>query len=888
MNLKQNSNENEPILNDNRSETFENLTRQQAVIQIATQALLNSNLTQLIQETIELVKNLFKVEYGEILQADINKRQLIIKAGVGWSQDYFLQTTRKIGSGSFSEFVLNRMSEPTIITDFKSENRFKKNEEFLLNGIVSGLSIPIPGKEQPYGIISVFSTKPRTFSKTEQNFFQKIADLLALVVDHNKIESSLLTSQKQLAVILEGIGEGVTAQKSDGHIIYANKMAARLLGFSHQEQLLSSQMQDLTSKVQIFDEEGEIITNEKMPFMTVFSNHREVSGIYRIQVKSNGIERWFIITSSPVYDSFNQTQLAINIFQDITRIKNSEYDQKFLAELSALLARAITFNEVLKSVADMAAKYISDWCIVQLSEIDGKEMNLAFAHHDPQKEILIKDLQKKILYDKEKISGIYDRIKTDEGVFYSEINNDDLKELTCDQELFRIINSLGLHSALILPMIARGKTLGVITLVWAESHNTYGEREIEFGKDLAQRAALAIDNVRLYQRELLLNDELENKVHIRTAQLEKINKKLQIEILERKQAEQDLEKSRALFSDLYNLSPDAIFLVNGEGKIVRVNSQGAVIFGYQQNELEMKSIELLLPDSMRTDHIEHRMYFHKTPSRKVMGKGAELYGRRKSGEQFPVDVLLNPVKIGEDRLVISVVRDITEQKRTQVELEEVQHRLLDSQESERLMLAQELHDGTIQELFSINFQLAEIKNDVASTGDLETLKKINEASEMTQNVIQGLRNISRDLRPPALAPFGLEQALYSHLERFQELHPDLDIHTELEADGQRLEKNLRLILFRIYQNAVSNVARHAQAQKLWVRFKFEERKITLEIQDDGKGFDVPERWVEFVREGHLGLVGIRERVEAINGKLTIDSEPGKGTLIRVDVPLDHN
>jgi signal transduction histidine kinase len=92
-------------------------------------------------------------------------------------------------------------------------------------------------------------------------------------------------------------------------------------------------------------------------------------------------------------------------------------------------------------------------------------------------------------------------------------------------------------------------------------------------------------------------------------------------------------------------------------------------------------------------------------------------------------------------------------------------------------------------------------------------------------------------------------------------------------------------MFRIYQNAVSNVARHAETEKLWVRFDLTDQWVTLEVEDNGKGFNIPGRWVELVRQGHLGLVGIRERVEAIGGKLTIVSSPGKGTLIRVAVPL---
>jgi two-component system sensor histidine kinase UhpB len=268
-----------------------------------------------------------------------------------------------------------------------------------------------------------------------------------------------------------------------------------------------------------------------------------------------------------------------------------------------------------------------------------------------------------------------------------------------------------------------------------------------------------------------------------------------------------------------------------------------------------------------------------------MGSNLELFARKKSGDEFPVDVMLSPVKIGDEWLVISSVRDMTEQKRIQAELAEVQHRLIDSQEAERLMLAQELHDGMIQELFSINFQLSEVEKDLEQAGLEAISRKIQISSEMTQQVVQGLRGISRNLRPPALAPFGLEQAIYSHMEHFQEIHPELTVHLDLTPDGDLLADRQRLVLFRIYQNGVSNVTRHAEANNLWITLDFDDDRIILEMKDDGKGLAMPINWIKLAREGHLGLVGTRERVEAINGKLTIKSAPGEGTLIRVVVPF---
>jgi signal transduction histidine kinase len=103
-------------------------------------------------------------------------------------------------------------------------------------------------------------------------------------------------------------------------------------------------------------------------------------------------------------------------------------------------------------------------------------------------------------------------------------------------------------------------------------------------------------------------------------------------------------------------------------------------------------------------------------------------------------------------------------------------------------------------------------------------------------------------------------------------------------DGQALPEQVRLALFRIYQQALNNVVRHAQASLVSIRFELDAQQTLLQIQDDGRGFEVPKRWIELVRRGHLGLVGIVERAEAIGGRLEVVSTPGEGSLVRVVVP----
>jgi signal transduction histidine kinase len=203
-------------------------------------------------------------------------------------------------------------------------------------------------------------------------------------------------------------------------------------------------------------------------------------------------------------------------------------------------------------------------------------------------------------------------------------------------------------------------------------------------------------------------------------------------------------------------------------------------------------------------------------------------------------------------------------------------------EVERLGVAQELHDGPMQEIYGLMYRISLVKDITDDPGlgaeidfTLDKLKEINDE----------LRNITRELRPTTLTPFGLEKAIREHSDRFDQEHPELSLSLDLMADGTRLPEHMRLTLFRIYQIAVTNVIRHAQAKNVSVRFSFDEDTIQLEIEDDGKGFEAPKRLRTLAAKGHFGLPGAAERAEAIGGKLEVVSAPGRGTRLQVTAPL---
>jgi signal transduction histidine kinase len=215
------------------------------------------------------------------------------------------------------------------------------------------------------------------------------------------------------------------------------------------------------------------------------------------------------------------------------------------------------------------------------------------------------------------------------------------------------------------------------------------------------------------------------------------------------------------------------------------------------------------------------------------------------------------------------------------ELEEVKSRMLESRERERLRLAQELHDVPIQDLYGLIYQLDDLK-DFIQEEDGKTI--LDDFHHTINRIINTLRTMCGELRPPSLSPFGLEVAIRDHVEKFREQNPGIEIHMNLMRDQQVLSDSLRLSLFRIYQQAIANVARHANATEVFIRFRWDEEAIVLEIEDNGIGFELPQQWIEFVRQEHFGLMGVAERVESMHGRLEVISAPGSGTLIRAGVP----
>ena len=201
------------------------------------------------------------------------------------------------------------------------------------------------------------------------------------------------------------------------------------------------------------------------------------------------------------------------------------------------------------------------------------------------------------------------------------------------------------------------------------------------------------------------------------------------------------------------------------------------------------------------------------------------------------------------------------------------------QEEERRRLARDLHDDTIQSLIALNqqIQLAQM-----AAPDEATTTRLTTMQQMAEHIVGDLRRLTRDLRPIYLEDLGLVPAL-EMLARDMGRVMELPVLFEKTGRQRRLETDVELALYRIAQEALSNVARHAQAMRVDVNLHFDANEVNLQVRDNGQGFVVPESPAEMAPTGHFGLLGVQERAEAIGARLQIESEPGLGTSLRVSL-----
>jgi signal transduction histidine kinase len=242
-----------------------------------------------------------------------------------------------------------------------------------------------------------------------------------------------------------------------------------------------------------------------------------------------------------------------------------------------------------------------------------------------------------------------------------------------------------------------------------------------------------------------------------------------------------------------------------------------------------------------------------------------------------LQVLANQVAVAIDN-----ARLFTTVQASEATMRDLSLRLLKVQEEERRRIAQALHDelGQLLTALKIDVDLARRKLPDSATSSLQ---RLDEASVLTDEVMTKIRALTIELRPPVLDDLGIVPTLRWYLERVAQ-RTNLQVQLEVPQMSTRLQPQIETAIYRTVQEGLTNVIRHAQATQVWVRLKYSADQLTVSIEDNGRGFD-SRIWLEGEpAQQTLGLIGIKERAMLLGGRLSILSQPGQGTQIKLELP----
>ena len=511
----------------------------------------------------------------------------------------------------------------------------------------------------------------------------------------------------------------------------------------------------------------------------------------------------------------------------------------FLAEASELLASSLDYNHTLKQVAQLSVPGLADWCAIDMVGPNGEIERLGVAHEDPAKVRWAYELQDRYPPDPDAPTGVPQVLRTGKPEFFPELPQELLDEaIGDDEELRRIIDELGLKSTICVPLVARNRTLGALTLIAAETHPPYTEADLALAVELARRAAVAVDNARLYR-----------------------------------EAERGADAARALA-----YVADGVALIDTSGSVLHWNPAAASITGVAEEEALGRQVSEVVPawDAL-TSHVP------------LVPPG---------GDARPVTV---PIVLGGRERWVSVsgvdfgdgtvyaLQDVTEEHA----LEKTRSDFVATASHElRTPLAAVY--GAVRTLRRDDVELT----DADRAQFLEMIE--SEATRLAKIVDQILLagQLDADAVEFELVECDLEEVAAGVIDSAA-LHVPESISLDLSVDGAapiRCDENkLRQVLVNLVDNAVKY---SPEGGRVELRVRSENGSCLIEVADEGLGIPADEReriFEKFYRldpqqtqgvgGSGLGLYICRELVERMNGRLRVESEPGKGSRFTVELPL---
>jgi PAS domain S-box-containing protein len=334
---------------------------------------------------------------------------------------------------------------------------------------------------------------------------------------------------------------------------------------------------------------------------------------------------------------------------------------------------------------------------------------------------------------------------------------------------------------------------------------------------------------------------------------------------------------------------DGIVTVDEQQRVVQYNGAAEKMFRWPRAAVIGQPLDMLLPERFRPGHRKDIEQFGRTGvTSRRMGLQTVVTGLRANSEEFPIEASISQVTAEDGAKFYTVIlRDVTERVRAEQALERSKEELRELaalsqslREREKSQVARELHDELAQALTALKMDVSWIAERLPE-GDKPISTKVSAVLAMLDATVAATRRIAADLRPLMLDDLGLVPAVEWLVQNFIER---TGVACELAIDSENfdLDEPYASAVFRIVQESLTNIARHARATQVEVAFERAGRRIGIRVRDNGRGFLAGDRR----KPKTFGLMGLRERASLLGGEARIESEPGRGTAVEVTIPLD--
>ena len=576
------------------------------------------------------------------------------------------------------------------------------------------------------------------------------------------------------------------------------------------------------------------------------------------------------------------------------RAEEAQRGLAFLSEASAVLSSSLDYQGALSNLARLTVPRIADWCALDILEEDGSLRRLAVAHEDPEMVRWAHELQRRYPADPSASQGVPQVLRSGQPEFYPEVTDEMLAASARDPQHLKIMRELGFTSVMIVPLIARERTLGAISLVSVESGRRYGQADLKLAEELAGRAALAVDNARLYQEA----------------------KK---EIAERERAQEELKTSRDQLQIILEGVTDGITAQEPSGRLIYANQAAARIIGYPSAQALIEApLEEVMKGFEILDESGRPFPLTQLPGRLALrgerDPGALLRFRElATGEERWAAVEATPVFDEEERVrfAVNIFRDITERKRAEEEIrmlnEDLEHRVVER--------TRQLKDAN-RELESFSYSVShDLRAPLRHIGGFARLLQkraeasLDEPDRRYLNTIVGSADHAGELIDDLLtfSRMGRAKINYAHVDLnwlVREVVDDL----KLETHGRSIDWTIGelpevcgdpLLLRVVLQNLLSNAVKYTGTREqpmIEVGSKTEGSEAIFFVSDNDVGFDMRyvdklfgvfqrlHRAEEFEGTG-IGLASVRRIVSRHAGRTWAEGSLGNGATFYFSLPL---